>query len=50
MTLTSEGEPERFLVLLEGKPGIGGVYDLWRHGRAMLRGRSFNPAHREPVA
>jgi 1-acyl-sn-glycerol-3-phosphate acyltransferase len=43
-------EPERFRVLLEGKPGIGGVYDLWRHGRAMLRGRSFNPAHREPVA
>ncbi len=43
-------EPERFRVLLEGRPGIGGVYDLWRHGRAMLRGRSFNPAHREPVA
>jgi 1-acyl-sn-glycerol-3-phosphate acyltransferase len=43
-------EPERFRALLEGKPGIGGVYDLWRHGRAMLRGRSFNPAHREPAA
>lgn len=43
-------EPERFRTLLDGRRGIGGVYDLWRRGRAALQGRSFDPAHREPAS
>jgi 1-acyl-sn-glycerol-3-phosphate acyltransferase len=43
-------EPERFTPLLEGKPGVGGVYDGWRRLKARLHGRRFDPAHREPAA
>ncbi|AWB09025.1 acyltransferase (plasmid) [Azospirillum humicireducens] len=38
-------EPARFLSLIEGTVGIGGVYDLWRRMRALARGQSFSPAH-----
>lgn len=31
--------------LLEGRAGIGGVYDVWRRGRAWLRGQRFHAAH-----
>jgi 1-acyl-sn-glycerol-3-phosphate acyltransferase len=45
-------DPARFVSLLEGKAGIGGVYDAWRRARAALRGERFDPAHRqrEPAA
>ena len=38
-------DPTRFVAVLEGKPGIGGVYDAWRRLRAMLHGRRFDAAH-----
>ncbi|MGI4977168.1 MAG: lysophospholipid acyltransferase family protein [Janthinobacterium lividum] len=34
-----------FRMLLEGGAGVGGVYDLWRRGRAVVSGRSFDPSH-----
>ena len=34
-----------FRTLLEGGAGVGGVYDLWRRTRALVSGRSFDPAH-----
>jgi hypothetical protein len=45
-------DPARFASLLEGRAGIGGVYDLWRRAKAVLRGERFDPAHRtrEPAA
>jgi 1-acyl-sn-glycerol-3-phosphate acyltransferase len=43
-------EPERFISLLEGKAGVGGVFDIWKRFKAMLRGERYDPAHgkREP--
>lgn len=38
-------EPDRFLNLLAGRPGVGGIYDFWRRLKCLLRGRKFNPAH-----
>jgi 1-acyl-sn-glycerol-3-phosphate acyltransferase len=38
-------EPESFEILLRGRAGVGGVYDLWRRLRARLRGESFSPEH-----
>lgn len=35
----------RFETLVAGQAGIGGVYDLWRSTRALLRGESFSSAH-----
>lgn len=43
-------DPARFTVVLEGRAGIGGVYDGWRRLNALLHGRRFDPAHREPAA
>lgn len=34
-----------FDVLLQGRTGVGGVYDRWRALRARIRGESFNKAH-----
>jgi 1-acyl-sn-glycerol-3-phosphate acyltransferase len=43
--------PEAFEVLVGGKAGVGGVYDLWRRLKALLRGERFRAAHGdEPVA
>ena len=39
-------EPERFRVLIAGRKGVGGIYDLWRRYAARLSGRRFDPAHR----
>ena len=39
-------EPTRFRVLVTGRKGVGGVYDLWRRLAARLTGRRFDPAHR----
>lgn len=38
-------DPARFRTLLEGRPGIGGIYDGWRRLAAASRGRRFDPAH-----
>jgi 1-acyl-sn-glycerol-3-phosphate acyltransferase len=34
-----------FETLIGGKVGIGGVYDLWRRGKSLLRGRQFHGGH-----
>lgn len=43
-------DPDRFRTLIEGRAGVGGVYDGWRRVAALVRGRRFDPAHfrREP--
>lgn len=38
-------DPARFEVILGGSVGVGGVYDLWRRGKAWVRGRRFDPRH-----
>lgn len=38
-------DPGRFVTLLDGRAGVGGVYDLWRRARAWTRGRRFDPRH-----
>ncbi len=43
--LSMERRADAFLPLLEGRSGVGGVYDLWRRGRAWARGERFDPAH-----
>jgi 1-acyl-sn-glycerol-3-phosphate acyltransferase len=42
-----ERDPEMFEVLLSGRAGIGGVYDVWRSWRARLRGETFRKSHGE---
>ena len=38
-------DPARFRAMLEGRAGVGGVYDGWRRTIAALRGRAFDPSH-----
>ena len=38
-------DPARFRALIEGRAGVGGLYDGWRRMIAALRGRSFDPSH-----
>lgn len=38
-------DPARFVTLLGGRVGVGGVYDLWRRAAAALRGRRFHAGH-----
>jgi 1-acyl-sn-glycerol-3-phosphate acyltransferase len=38
-------DPARFRPVLQGKAGMGGFYQGWRHARAVLRGESFDPRH-----
>jgi len=38
-------DPERFTTLVQGREGMGGVYQLWRRIRAALRGERFDPRH-----
>ena len=48
--LTAESlqrDPALFETLLRGRVGVGGVYDLWRRGRALRAGRRFDPRHEE---
>jgi 1-acyl-sn-glycerol-3-phosphate acyltransferase len=43
-------DPALFETLVGGKVGVGGVYDLWRRFKALLRGERFRGAHGdEPV-
>ncbi|HLH02088.1 MAG TPA: lysophospholipid acyltransferase family protein [Bryobacteraceae bacterium] len=36
---------ELFEQLLEGKAGVGGIYDLWRASKARLQGKRWQPEH-----
>jgi 1-acyl-sn-glycerol-3-phosphate acyltransferase len=48
--LTAESvqrDPALFEQLLHGQVGVGGIYDLWRRGRALAAGRRFDPRHEE---
>ncbi len=38
-------DPARFRALIEGRAGVGGLYDGWRRMLAALRGRRFDPSH-----
>lgn len=38
-------DPSRFELLLGGRAGVGGTYDLWRRLKARLRGERFRSAH-----
>lgn len=38
-------DPARFATLLQGREGMGGVYQLWRRLGAVLRGQPFDPRH-----
>jgi 1-acyl-sn-glycerol-3-phosphate acyltransferase len=38
-----------FEVILEGRSGVGGLYDLWRALRARLRGEEFRREHGEEL-
>jgi len=38
-------ESARFRAMLEGRAGVGGIYDGWRRTIAALRGRTFDPSH-----
>lgn len=38
-------DADRFDMVLGGATGVGGVYDVWRRGRAWASGRAFRPAH-----
>ncbi len=41
-------DPAAFTILLDGRSGVGGVYDLWRRARAAVRGERFTAAHGKP--
>jgi 1-acyl-sn-glycerol-3-phosphate acyltransferase len=38
-------DASRFETLLDGRAGVGGVYDAWRRLGAWRRGEKFDPAH-----
>jgi hypothetical protein len=38
-------DPTRFRDILRGREGMGGIYEGWRHMRAVLGGKRFDPAH-----
>jgi 1-acyl-sn-glycerol-3-phosphate acyltransferase len=38
-------DPARFRAVIEGRAGVGGLYDTWRRLAAALRGRAFDPSH-----
>jgi 1-acyl-sn-glycerol-3-phosphate acyltransferase len=38
-------EPARFELVLRGRSGVGGLYDVFRRARAAVRGESFAPEH-----
>jgi 1-acyl-sn-glycerol-3-phosphate acyltransferase len=44
-TETVRRQPTEFEILLEGRRGVGGIYDLWRRLRARWRGEAFDPKH-----
>ncbi len=43
-------DPARFRSVIEGRAGVGGVYDAWRRLAAALRGRASDPSHGRPAS
>ena len=43
-------DPARFTTLVGGRTGVGGVYDLWRRAKALVRGERFDPSHTAATA
>jgi 1-acyl-sn-glycerol-3-phosphate acyltransferase len=41
-------DPARFVTLVAGRVGVGGIYDLWRRLTAALRGERFHAGHGAP--
>jgi 1-acyl-sn-glycerol-3-phosphate acyltransferase len=39
-------DPARFETVVQGRSGVGGVYDVWRRMTAWVRGERFDPDHR----
>ncbi len=42
-------DPARFTTVLGGRAGVGGMYDLWRRAKALVRGERFDPSHAAAV-
>jgi hypothetical protein len=42
-------DPARFETLLEGRQGMGGVWQAWRRAGALLRGEKFDPRHDQRI-
>jgi hypothetical protein len=38
-------DPSRFRDIVQGREGMGGIYERWRHMRSVLGGKRFDPAH-----
>jgi hypothetical protein len=38
-------DPGRFVTVIGGTAGVGGVYDVWRRAKALLTGRRFDGSH-----
>lgn len=38
-------DPDCFMTLLDGKSGVGGVYDLWRRTKSWAQGKRFDSSH-----
>jgi 1-acyl-sn-glycerol-3-phosphate acyltransferase len=45
--LARRRDPATFDILLQGRAGVGGIYDGWRGLRAWWRGERFRPEHGE---
>lgn len=43
-------DPRSFESVLEGRRGVGGVYDLWRRASAAIAGREFKAGHESQAA
>ena len=43
-------DPARFRSVLQGRAGVGGIYDAWRRLASVLRGRAFDPSHGKRAA
>ena len=41
----TQRDPGQFRTLLRGSAGVGGIYDLYRRGRALAAGRRFDARH-----
>ena len=42
-------DPAAFVSLVRGAGGVGGIYDMWRRGRAVAHGQRVQLAHEEDV-
>ena len=40
-------DPAAFQTLVQGREGMGGIYQAWRRAKALLRGERFDPRHEQ---